>query len=236
MVIAIDLPKICKMLPLKTYNLRKTMYKFKIVLCSLAFSLFMAGCAEKNNALTIGDASISDELAFKLNPETWALLSSIDRKTGKRIGGDCSGFITVLNDRNDNIYFDSSELMEHMSGGGKSAGIYRLYAANNAISTENPRPGDLIFFYNTTSRTKNSKKKQITHIGVVRDVYKDGRVGFIHNTRGRNQLDYMNLKKNNTHRAGTKIENSYIVSCARGDSSCLSANRFAGFGKIAWKL
>lgn len=212
------------------------MCKFKFLLSALTIVFLVTGCASKNEnsdgVLNITQ-NYADDIYHNQDANILGLLTSIDKKTGKKIGGDCSGFVSLLNKKNGNIYFNEKELYKFIpKSGRKSDGIYRLYLSNNAITYNNPNLGDLIFFYNTVRGTKKSKKKQVTHVGVVRDIYKDGRISFVHNSGGRNIVSYMNLNKKNIHKSGKKVENSYVVNCSRGNISCLSSNRFAGFGNI----
>ena len=111
--------------------------------------------------------------------------------------------------------------------------MFKLYESKNLIAFDDPKVGDLVFFNNTTRSTKNNKKaKIITHVGIVSSVEKDGTVGFTHNSRGKNAVDFMNLKNKNTRKKGNKELNSYVVSCKNNNTSCLASNRFSGFGKV----
>lgn len=211
----------------------------KIVPSSLfcGFALILAGCSTATKSAKVPDymldSSYYNEIAkFDYSDSINDLLASISRYEGSSAGGDCSGLVSLINSKNDDIYFDPSNLHKYMISHRKSEGIYNLYAKNGNIIYKNPKPGDLIFFHNTTSSTKNSKKKHITHIGVIKEVYKDGRVSFVHNTRGKNKVAYMNILEKNTHKKGSQTQNSYIISCKRGDYSCLTSNRFAGFGTV----
>lgn len=212
-------------------------YKFFLNFAVLAAVL--TGCSIKqNNAPKAPEFMLNDDyfgeiVEFDYNESISDLLNSVYKYEGSRAGGDCSGFITLLNAKNDEIYFNPNELYKHMTSYRKSEGIYNLYASNGDIIYKNPKPGDLIFFHNTTSKTKNSKRKIITHIGVVRDVYKDGRVSFVHFASGRNKIDFMNLNRKNVNKTGSTTQNSYIIRCKRGNSSCLASNRFAGYGRVA---
>lgn len=212
---------------------------YKIFLKFTIFAIILAGCSTKQSSVSkapdfmLSDNYFGEIVEFDYNENIGDLLNSVYKYEGSGAGGDCSGFITLLNSKNDEIYFNPNELHKHMTSYRKSEGIYNLYAANKGIFYKDPKPGDLIFFHNTTNNTKNSKKKHITHIGVIRDVYKDGRVSFVHNTRGKNKIDFMNLNRKNVNKTGSITQNSYIVRCKRGDSRCLASNKFAGYGRVA---
>ena len=162
-----------------------------------------------------------------------ALLDLMQKYIGKKDGGDCSGFVTLINRQFSLNLFDENELDKFYTARGlKSEAMFRLYESKNLISFENPEVGDLIFFNNTTKNTKNNKKaKIITHVGIVSSVEKDGTVGFTHNTRGKNAVHFMNLNEKDTHKNGKKELNSFVATCKDKSASCLASNRFAGFGK-----
>ena len=162
-----------------------------------------------------------------------ALLDLMQKYIGKKDGGDCSGFVTLINRQFSLNLFDENELDKFYTARGlKSEAMFRLYESKNLISFENPEVGDLIFFNNTTKSTKNNKKaKIITHVGIVSSVEKDGTVGFTHHAKGKNAVDFMNLNDKNTRKNGKKELNSFVATCKDKSVSCLASNRFAGFGK-----
>ncbi|WP_148798657.1 NlpC/P60 family protein, partial [Campylobacter concisus] len=149
-----------------------------------------------------------------------------------RAGGDCSGFVSIVNAKYQNMYFDEKTINRYYDNGGrKSKAIYNFYESKNLITHKNPKIGDLIFFSNTLGKgvQKNKDKKNITHVGIVTAVLGDETVKFIHNSGGKIIHSYMNLKQKNVHLKGNQEINSYLVRCS--NSSCLAANRFAGYGK-----
>ena len=149
-----------------------------------------------------------------------------------RAGGDCSGFVSIVNAKYQNMYFDEKIINRYYDNGGrKSKAIYNFYESKNLITHKNPKIGDLVFFSNTLGKgvQKNKDKKNITHVGIVTAVLGDETVKFIHNSGGKIIHSYMNLKQKNVHLKGNQEINSYLVRCS--NSSCLAANRFAGYGK-----
>ena len=230
---------------------------YKIKIYALLLATFMSGCAtvsssahknamltkqsqiqataslEKNKIQSWGSKTFQGKIGDRLDTKETALLNLLQGYIGKRDGGDCSGFVTLVNKKLNRDFFDEKELDKFYTKHGlKSEAMFKLYESKNLIAFDDPKVGDLIFFTNTTRSTKNNKKaKIITHVGIVSSVEKDGTVGFTHNARGKNMVDFMNLKNKNTRKKGKKELNSYVVSCKNNNLSCLASNRFAGFGK-----
>ena len=231
---------------------------YKIKIYALLLATFMSGCAtvsssahknamltkqsqiqataslEKNKIQSWGSKTFQGKIGDRLDAKETALLNLLQGYIGKRDGGDCSGFVTLINKKLNRDFFDEKELDKFYTKHGlKSEAMFKLYESKNLISFNDPKVGDLVFFNNTTRSTKNNKKaKIVTHVGIVSSVEKDGTVGFTHNSRGKNSVDFMNLKNKNTRKKGNKELNSYVVSCKNNNTSCLASNRFAGFGKV----
>ncbi|MFC2427718.1 MAG: NlpC/P60 family protein [Campylobacter sp.] len=180
---------------------------------------------------SVAEATQSKIVGFDVKEK--ALLDLMQKYIGKKDGGDCSGFVTLINRQFSLNLFDEKELDKFYTARGlKSEAMFRLYESKNLISFENPEVGDLIFFNNTTKSTKNNKKaKIITHVGIVSSVEKDGTVGFTHHAKGKNAVDFMNLNDKNVRKNGKKELNSFVATCKDKSASCLASNRFAGFGK-----
>ena len=233
---------------------------YKIKIYAMFLAAFMSGCANvspsapKSNvpvaALTIQSQiqavtslekskvqnSVAEATQSKIggfDVKERALLDLMQKYIGKKDGGDCSGFVTLINRQFSLNLFDENELDKFYTARGlKSEAMFRLYESKNLISFENPEVGDLIFFNNTTKSTKNNKKaKIITHVGIVSSVEKDGTVGFTHHAKGKNAVDFMNLNDKNVRKNGKKELNSFVATCKDKSASCLASNRFAGFGK-----
>ena len=232
---------------------------YKIKIYALLLATFMSGCAtvsssahknamltkqsqiqataslEKNKIQSWGSKTFQGKIGDRLDAKETALLNLLQGYIGKRDGGDCSGFVTLINKKLNRDFFDEKELDKFYTKHGlKSEAMFKLYESKNLIAFDDPKVGDLVFFNNTTRSTKNNKKaKIVTHVGIVSSVEKDGTVGFTHHARGKNAVDFMNLKNKNTRKKGNKELNSYVVSCKNNNTSCLASNRFAGFGKAS---
>ena len=233
---------------------------YKIKIYAMFLAAFMSGCANvspsapKSNvpvaALTMQSQiqavtslekskvqnSVAEATQSKIggfDVKERALLDLMQKYIGKKDGGDCSGFVTLINRQFSLNLFDENELDKFYTARGlKSEAMFRLYESKKLISFENPEVGDLIFFNNTTKSTKNNKKaKIITHVGIVSSVEKDGTVGFTHHAKGKNAVDFMNLNDKNVRKNGKKELNSFVATCKDKSASCLASNRFAGFGK-----
>ncbi len=193
----------------------------------------VATLLEKDKAQNSGSETTS-KVGDRFNVKEKALLDLIQKYVGKRDGGDCSGFVTLINKKFNRDFFDEKELDKFYTKRGlKSEAMFKLYESKNLIAFDEPQVGDLIFFNNTTRSTKNNKKaKIVTHVGIVSSVEKDGTVAFTHHTKGKNMVDFMNLNDKNTRKKGKKELNSYVVSCKNKSTSCLASNRFSGFGKV----
>ena len=231
---------------------------YKIKIYALFLAAFMSGCAnvsssapkntmltkqsqiqttallEKNKIQSWGSKTFQGKIGDRLDAKETALLNLLQGYIGKRDGGDCSGFVTLVNKKLNRDFFDEKELDKFYTKHGlKSEAMFKLYESKNLIAFDDPKVGDLVFFNNTTRSTKNNKKaKIVTHVGIVSSVEKDGTVGFTHHARGKNAVDFMNLKNKNTRKKGNKELNSYVVSCKNKSTSCLASNRFSGFGKV----
>ena len=233
---------------------------YKIKIYAMFLAAFMSGCANVSPSAPKSNVPVAAlTMQSQIQAATWlekskvqnsvvevtqskiggfdvkekALLDLMQKYIGKKDGGDCSGFVTLINRQFSLNLFDENELDKFYTARGlKSEAMFRLYESKNLISFENPEVGDLIFFNNTTKSTKNNKKaKIITHVGIVSSVEKDGTVGFTHHAKGKNAVDFMNLNDKNVRKNGKKELNSFVATCKDKSASCLASNRFAGFGK-----
>lgn len=173
---------------------------------------------------------------------------------GKRDGGDCSGFVNLVNFKSGLPFYDNKELSQSYDNARKSRAMFNLMnKKGNAFEARLPNIGDLVFFENTERRpavkpqkTKGGKEKapakqpvvnvteNITHVGIVTKVEPDGTVEFIHHSNGKNILDYMNFNfPMLTHKDGKKI-NTYMKRCpSKGGAAqpqCMNIAFFVAYG------
>ena len=148
-----------------------------------------------------------------------------------KVAFDCSALIMIINQKNNNIYEFDNLSKFYDRDGRRSQAMYNLYGSKNRLYYSNPRPGDLIFFNNTTHVTRNKSSHKITHIGIVTKVKSNGGIEFLHNINGRNIISVMNLQHKDTHKVDGKKINAYIIANCY-EPSCLVSNRFSGFGRV----
>lgn len=179
-----------------------------------------------------------------------ALIKNALSYLGKRDGGDCSGFVNLINMKNGYPYYLEKELSESFDNARKSRAMYNLMNKKGlAFSGYEPRIGDLVFFENTErkpavkSKTKGKKStktttvqvaENITHVGIVTRVDTDGTVEFIHHSNGKNIVDYMNFHYPMlTYKDGKKI-NTYMKRCPSKNgaiqSQCMNIAFFVAYG------
>ena len=172
---------------------------------------------------------------------------------GKRDGGDCSGFISLVNVKTGSPFYQEKELSQSFDNARKSRAMFNLMSKKgNTFEARLPNIGDLVFFENTERRAAVVKPKgkgkekapikqpvvnvaeNITHVGIVTKVEPDGTVEFIHHSNGKNILDYMNFNfPMLTHKDGKKI-NTYMKRCpSKGGAAqpqCMNIAFFVAYG------
>ena len=99
----------------------------------------------------------------------------------------------------------------------------------------------------TTTKTKGKGKSKtvakqpavqvaenITHVGIVTKVEKDGTVEFIHHSNGRNVLDYMNFNYPMLTNKDGKVINTYMKRCpsqkGAAQPQCMNIAFFVAYG------
>ena len=77
----------------------------------------------------------------------------------------------------------------------KFAYVDAIKSYERIAKKESPKIADLVFFSDTLEKTKRKVgAENITHIGIVTQVDRDGTVHFIHNIRGKNVIGVLNEK------------------------------------------
>jgi hypothetical protein len=168
------------------------------------------------------------ELSFEARLE-------IDLAFAEKDVGDCSGFVTLVNQESTQPYFTTAELNGYFEDARRSLAIYNLLDDQNRLYQEKPKVGDLIFFANTVKRYAKAKKSidNITHIGIITKIDPDDTVYFIHHTKGKNLISQMNLNYPTVAMYDNKVVNSYMEKCPKNEGyQCLAPAYFSAYGKI----
>lgn len=188
-------------------------------------ALFLGGCAQKEPVPT--PPPVIDNSA-KRETIVASALSYLNKKDGK----DCSGFVSLVNQKNGEPYFKQSEIEAYFEDSRRSLAIYNLFEARKRLFESLPKRGDLIFFANTI-KAYSAKKAvdNITHIGIVTRIDSDETVHFIHNIRGRNVIGYINFRFPTHSMYDNKIINSYMEKCSPSQN-CLAPNYFSAYGML----
>lgn len=156
----------------------------------------------------------------------------------KRDGGDCSGFVNLVNVKNGHPFYGEKELSQSFDNARKSRAMYNLMGKKgDTFENQLPRIGDLVFFEDTERRktkVKNKVSENITHVGIVTKVDADKTVEFIHHSNGKNILDYMNFALPMQTKNGDKVVNTYMKRCKskKGEvkTECLNIAFFVAYG------
>lgn len=171
---------------------------------------------------------------------------------GKRDGGDCSGFVSLINYKTGTPFYQEKELSQSFDNARKSRAMFNLMSKKgHAFETTLPNIGDLVFFENTErkpavkTKAKGKDKtpvkqpvvnvaENITHVGIVTKVEKDGTVEFIHHSNGKNILDYMNFNYPMLTNKDGKVINTYMKRCpsqkGAAQPQCMNIAFFVAYG------
>ena len=117
---------------------------------------------------------------------------------------DCSGFIRYIFKKSLKIDLFNIPHKEHREKGRWINGvalIYKYVQKNGKIFKYLPKPGDIIFFDNTSDKNRDGKiNDRLTHIALIIKVKKDGTIIFIHHSSEGVNISRMNFynKKHNS--------------------------------------
>lgn len=193
--------------------------------------LFLTGCSQKEISTPAPmweTPQVKDQTPVR-NLIVKKALSHLKRKDGN----DCSGFVALVNKESLFPFFTSFEIEEHYEDSRRSLAMYNFLNEHNRTFEENPKKGDLIFFANTVKKYSKSKKTDnITHIGIVTQIDDDNTVHFIHHTKGRNTIGYINTSHPTTPVLKGKNINSYMEKCHINSHLCLAPSYFSAYGTI----
>jgi len=202
-------------------------YLFTLCACLFLFS----GCAQKEFTQNAPELpQVKDD-----TPKRQEIINNALKHQGKKDGGDCSGFVSLVNKESVDPYFTTAELNGYFEDARRSLAIYNLLEDQNRLYQENPKVGDLIFFANTIKKYAKAKKSidNITHIGIITKIDPDDTVYFIHHTKGKNLISQMNLNYPTVAMYDNKVVNSYMEKCAKNEGhQCLAPAYFSAYGKI----
>ncbi|MDX9814732.1 MAG: NlpC/P60 family protein [Sulfurimonadaceae bacterium] len=152
---------------------------------------------------------------------------------GKKSGGDCSGFIDMINIQNFEPYYMGSELNKFYTNSYRSKAMYNLLKSEDRlVGIDELKIGDLVFFEDTLAGVKRKVgASNITHVGLVVKIDDDATIHFIHHASGKNKIDQLNMNYQNKEVVSGKVVNSYIKRCPKKGSKteCLSSNLFSAF-------
>jgi len=205
------------------------MYKLSIFI--LLFIIFFAGCSQKIPTVKPTAAKTTNETILR-DSVAKSALKYLNRSDGK----DCSGFVSLINRENGEVYYSSDALNEFFDDHRRSLAIYNLLKERGRIYVdEDPKVADLIFFANTIKlKGKKESVENITHIGIVSDVHNDGTIEFIHHLGDKNVIGSVNLKQPDVIIEDGKMLNSFIKRCGSNTdkTKCLTSYHFSAFGRI----
>ncbi len=199
-----------------------------LLVCSCLFLL--SGCASKEPLPPQKEIILTkDEM-----PKRKEIVSNALKYKDKKEGGDCSGFVSLVNKESGYPYFSPTALNEHFEDTRRSLAIYNLLESRNLLHHGKPLIGDLIFFANTVKKyAKGKSVDNITHIGIVTKIDTDETVYFLHHTKGKNLMGTMNLNQPNVAILDGKTINSYMEKCSISQShACLAPSYFSAYGRI----
>ncbi len=204
------------------------MRQYLFARCSCVFLL--SGCAQKEFTQNAPELPVKDDTLKRQE-----IIKNALTHQGKKDGGDCSGFVTLVNKESIQPYFSIAELNDYFEDARRSLAIYNLLEDQNRLYHEKPKMGDLIFFANTVKKYAKAKKSvdNITHIGIITKIDSDETIYFIHHTRGKYLISQMNLNYPNVAIYNTKSVNSYLEKCAKNEGhQCLAPAYFSAYGRI----
>ena len=150
-------------------------------------------------------ASVGDRIARQASRLVGAGPLAIDHD-------DCSGFVELVYRR------------ERVPLRGSAEELRRVAASRHALRFRRMRPGDLVFFRNTTSR------KGITHVGIVESVAPGGEATFVHRTKSGVVRSHLDLRRPDLERdLRGRVHNDVLRRARRGARARLTGELFAGF-------
>ena len=199
-----------------------------ITLIFLTLLFIFTGCSQKQSNIENKNENLEKiRKSIAVNA-----LKYLNTKEGR----DCSGLVALVNSENGEPYYKTRELSNYFTNDYRSKAIYNVMKSDVRISNKKaPEIADLVFFSDTLEKTKrNLGSTNITHIGIVTQIDKDGTVHFIHNIRGKNIIGVVNDKYPNIAKLENKNINTYLKRCEpkKPKQECLSSFFLTAYGDM----
>ena len=199
-----------------------------IILFIFPLIFIFTGCSQKQSNME------TESLSIEKNRK--AIVANALKYLNTKEGRDCSGLVALVNTENGEPYYKTKKLSNHFSNDYRSKAIYNVMKSDERIAKkQSPKIADLVFFSDTLEKTKRKVgAENITHIGIVTQVDRDGTVHFIHNIRGKNVIGVLNEKYPKIANKENKNINTYLKRCepSRSKYECLSPYFLSAYGEI----
>ena len=199
-----------------------------IILFIFPLIFIFTGCFQKQSNMETESLSIEKKRK--------AIVANALKYLNTKEGRDCSGLVALVNTENGEPYYKTKKLNNHFSNDYRSKAIYNVMKSDERIAKkQSPKIADLVFFSDTLEKTKRKVgAENITHIGIVTQVDRDGTVHFIHNIRGKNVIGVLNEKYPKIANKENKNINTYLKRCepSRSKHECLSPYFLSAYGEI----
>lgn len=201
-----------------------------LIFFSLIF--LFTGCSQKQPSKEPRSVTIEENVRK-------GIVSNALKYLNTKEGRDCSGFVALVNSENSEPYYKMNELSKYYTNDYRSKAMYNVMNKNERIiKIKTPKIADLVFFSDTLEKTKRKAGSlNITHVGIVTQIDKDGTVHFIHHIGGKNVMGAVNEKHPKVAMLKNKSVNSYLKRCEpkKPKPECLSAFFLTGYGEIEKK-
>lgn len=146
---------------------------------------------------------------------------------GRTFPEDCAGLVRAVYAQH-----GLDLLTDGVAGDNGVTAIWRFAQRHGELRKDRPRPGDLVFFFETYDRNRDGRENDgLTHIGIVDRVDPDGTVQVIHRVAQGVVRYRMNLDR---PRARTDAQGRVVNDWLReGRTAKLAGELFAAYGTLA---
>lgn len=184
----------------------------------LLFGSLLAGCGggRHRDATPAASAGAANRAAIAKAKAFHAA-----KKLPKGTRADCSGFVMAA-------YREAGHPLviptDYRKGRRVSAMLHEWSAGTRrSFRKDRPSPGDLVFFRDTAG----PRRGDITHVGIVESVEKDGTVVFLHHMGGRIRRDRMNIA-----RPSDPSDNAWLRRTKRRGTPALAGELFVAYARF----